>query len=153
MRTRTLCAAIGLCLFLTVATAFVRGKSALEARGDDQGFVQTLAKRRLETSRTIYKHQVARQMANAEVVIRNFDDMSIWSKHWLEDEIRLDPSPAARLVALQGHFDRMKSVEDRMTQWAKVGQIRESDALKANYYRLEAEMMLVEAQTEPRSKK
>ena len=91
-------------------------------------------------------------MANAEVVIRNFDDMSIWSKHWMEDEIRIDSRPHARLLAIQGHFDRMKTVEDRMMNWVKAGQIRESDALKANYYRLEAETMLLEAQRGERSK-
>ena len=147
MRTRTLCAAIGLCLVISTATIIVRGKPASgQAKVGDRELIRSLAKRRLETSRAIYAQQVERQMANAEVVIRNFDDMSIWSKHWMEDEIRLDAAPAARVAAIQSHLVRMKVVEERMMNWAKVGQIRESDALKANYYRFEAEMMLAEAQ-------
>ncbi|GAC1323971.1 MAG: hypothetical protein NVSMB14_17340 [Isosphaeraceae bacterium] len=152
MRARTFCAAIGLCVFLTSAAAFVRAKNSGEPQDDNDRVIQSLAKQRLEISRTVFKHQVDRQMANAEVVIRNFDDMSIWSKHWMEDEIRIDSHPQARLLAIHGHFARMKTVEDRMMKWFKAGQIRESDALKANYYRLEAETMLLETQRVERSK-
>lgn len=152
MRKRIIGAAIGVCLSVSAFSALVRAKNPGDIQDASRRSIRELDRQRLEISRTVYKHQVDRQMANAEVVIRNFDDMSIWSKHWMEDEMRLDPSVEDRIAAVRSHLDRMKTVEERMMNWVKVGQIRESDALKANYYRLEAESMLLEAERSGRGR-
>ena len=50
-----------------------------------------------------------------------------------------------RLAAIREHRDRMRVMERLVREYARTGQGRGSDSLKATYYRLEADQLLVEA--------
>ena len=109
--------------------------------------VNALVKARLETARDVFKHEMERY----EHTLTLFgDDASVWSRRWMEAELLLSPNRAEKLASIQAHVERVKRLESIAGQYAKTGQGRASDALKAKYFRLEAEQMLVEAQaTQP----
>ncbi len=66
----------------------------------------------------------------------------------MDEELRLHADPAAKLTAIADHLERVKRLEEIADNYARAGQGRHCDALKARYYRLEAEQMLAEARVE-----
>ncbi len=63
----------------------------------------------------------------------------------MADRLRIAGSDVERLAATREHRDRMKDLEGLVGGYARTGQGRVSDSLKATYYRLEADQLLVEA--------
>jgi hypothetical protein len=104
--------------------------------------IKALIEGRLRTAREVFEEEMGRY----EHTLTLFsDDTSVWSRRWMEEQLRLSPKPAERLVAIQDHLKRVKRLEIVAQQYAKTGQGRISDALKAKYFRLEAEELLAEA--------
>ncbi len=58
--------------------------------------------------------------------------------------MRLKPKPADNIAAIQAYVERSSRLEKIAERCAKTGECRTSDALKAKYFRLEAEQMLKE---------
>ena len=109
--------------------------------------VKALIEARLTTAREVFEQEIAR----IEQTLPPFsDDTSVWSRRWMEEQLRLSPKPADKLAAIQAHLERAKRIEKSTEQYAKTGQFRTADALKAKYFSLEAEQMLAEARaTQP----
>ena len=104
--------------------------------------VKALIENRLVTAREI----VQSEMQRLETTVRQaVEDTPLWSRRWMDEELRLQTDPAARLIVIADHLERAKRLEQITNNLAKAGQCRHSDALKARYYRLEAEQMLLEA--------
>jgi hypothetical protein len=96
------------------------------------------------TAREVFEQEIKRY----EQTLTAFpDDTAFWSRRWMEDQLRLGLKQAEAVAAIQAHLDRVKRLERIAEQYAKAGQSRPSDALKAKYFRLEAEQMLVVART------
>jgi hypothetical protein len=109
--------------------------------------IKALIEARIGTARGIFELEMKR-FEDALTIFP--DDTSVWSRRWMEDQLRLGPKPAEKLAAIQAHLERVKRLEKIADQYARTGQGRTSDALKAKYFRLEAEQMLVEARaTQP----
>ena len=72
------------------------------------------------------------------------DDMPVWSRHWMEEQVRLDPSPVKRLAAIQDHLNRTKGLEAIAEARHQQARGSHADTLKMRYFRLEAEQMLAE---------
>ena len=109
--------------------------------------VNALIKARLETARDVFKHEMDRYENTLTLFA---DDTAVWSRRWMEAELRLSPTPTEKLAAIQAHLERVKRLETIADQYAKAGQGKTLDALKAKYFRLEAEQMLAEARaTQP----
>ena len=72
-------------------------------------------------------------------------DLFGWSRRWLDAELALSKDKAARLASLQAHVKRTREVEGIADVYAKAGQGQQDHADEATYYRIEAEIMLIEA--------
>jgi hypothetical protein len=104
--------------------------------------INALIEARLAAAREVFQQEIAR----IEQTLAPFpDNTSVWSRRWMEEQLLLSPRPADKFAAIQTHFERTERVEKITEQYAKTGQVRTSDALKAKYFRLEAEQMLAEA--------
>jgi hypothetical protein len=104
--------------------------------------ITALIEARLATAREVFEQEMAR----IEQTLPPFpDDISVWSRRWMEEQLRLSPNPADKIAAIQAHLERSRRLERIAEQYSKSGQFRPSDALKARYFRLEAEQMLAEA--------
>jgi hypothetical protein len=68
-----------------------------------------------------------------------------WSRRWLDAELALGKDKAARLAALQTHVKRTREVERILHAFSRTGQGRHADATAATYYRVQAEILLIEA--------
>jgi hypothetical protein len=96
------------------------------------------------TAREVFEQEIKRY---EETLTAFPDDTAFWSRRWMEDQLRLGLKQAEGLAAIQAHLERVKHLEKIAEQYAKAGQGRTSDALKAKYFRLEAEQMLVVARS------
>ncbi len=74
-----------------------------------------------------------------------FAEIPFWSHRLMVDRLRIAATEFERLAAMREHWDRMKDLEGLVGGYARTGQGRVSDSLKATYYRLEADQFLVEA--------
>jgi hypothetical protein len=100
-----------------------------------------LLEERFTTARSLFEQTLARyQQGQAEQ-----GDLLAWSENWLESELKLEPKPAERVQSLRNHLDRVRLVERIALARHQAGQGLQSDTLAAKYYRLGAEIRLIEA--------
>lgn len=127
------------------ATRAAEPQGAAPARGSAKsaGAAGTIMEQRVATAREIYRVSLLLfQQGN-----HSSDDilgLIEWSRHWMEDEVRIGDGPAGRLAARQAHLDRMKDLESQVKAMYRRGELTLSESLKAKYYRLEAEQLLEE---------
>ena len=106
--------------------------------------IKALIEARLATAREVFEQEFAR----IEQTLPPFpDDASLWSRRWMEEQLRLSIKPADRLAAIQAHVERARRLEKITEQYGRTGQFRTSDGLKAKYFRLDAEQLLAEARS------
>jgi hypothetical protein len=108
---------------------------------DDRNW-KVLAVARVETARAILDQDMQRLQHTLDGNL--LAEIPVWSRRLMEDRLRLATTQAERIAAIREHRDRMRDVERQTDAYAKTGQGRISDALKASYYRLEADQGLVE---------
>jgi hypothetical protein len=107
---------------------------------------KALVEARLATAREIVLSQMqGHETASVRSAIPSADDTPVWSRRWMDEELRLRTDPVARLAAIADHLERTKRLEQMADNLARSGHLRHSDALKVRYYRLEAEQILLEA--------
>jgi hypothetical protein len=100
-----------------------------------------LLEERLATARSLYEMTLARyQQGQAEQ-----GDLLTWSENWLESELQLEPKPAERVQSLRNHLERVRNVERIAQARFDAARGHQSEALAAKYYRLGAEIRLIEA--------
>jgi tetratricopeptide (TPR) repeat protein len=68
-----------------------------------------------------------------------------WALRLLKADLELSDQPADRVKAYESHLLRMKELEEFYMSKKKQGWIREADVATAEYYRLDAEVMLERA--------
>ena len=97
---------------------------------------RSLIEARIATARAVYQEYLHLY----EVTITQpTEEAAIWSRHWMEDQLRLNPGQAQRLTAIVEHLERVKAVERIANAYARDGRGRAVDADKLRYFRLEAE--------------
>jgi hypothetical protein len=106
---------------------------------------RALTEARVATASEIYNGEMARLVEQTSGLPS--DDLPMWSRRWMEDQIKLDSGPVATLAAIQAHLERMKRLEGLLDGYAQTGQGRFTSPLRAKYHRLEAEQMLAEFRT------
>jgi hypothetical protein len=106
-------------------------------------------KARIETAREILKQDVQRVRIMVDGGGVPLEEISTWSRHLMEDRLRLAATPGERIDAIREHRNLMIVFERMTTQWASTGQARVSDGLKGRYHRLEADQLLAEAGGDP----
>ena len=100
-----------------------------------------LLEERLTTARSCYELALVRyQQGQAEQ-----GDLLIWSENWLQSELQLEPKPAERVQSLRNHLDRVRNVERIALARVEAARGHQSDALAEKYYRVGAEIRLIEA--------
>lgn len=124
--------------FIATAT----GVLAFQAPGRDDPNRKALAVARVETARAILDQDTQRFQHTLDVNL--LAEIPVWSRRLMEDRLRLATTRAERVAAIREHRDRMQVVERQAEGYVRAGQGRISDALKAGYYRLEAEQALVD---------
>jgi RNA polymerase sigma factor (sigma-70 family) len=112
--------------------------------------IRSLLEARIETAREIIKRDLDRLQLDPSHSEHLFHQMAIWSRHVMEDRLRLARTPEERLDAIREHRNRMIVHEGsarRQYEFARVSSLAES--LKFKYYRLEADQLLAEAGVDP----
>lgn len=104
--------------------------------------IKSLIEARIATAGEIYRAELRRL---TETHLLPAEDLGMWSRQWMDDQLRLGSGPTERIAALQAHLGRVKRVEELTDNYAKVGQGRPTATPRAKYLRLEAEQMLAEA--------
>ncbi len=106
---------------------------------------KALIEARLATARDLYQVGMALwQRGRAEL-----DDAPLWSRHWMDEELRLATDPAARLAAITAHLERVRSIEQIAKARKESARGTDVDILKARYERLQAEEMLADVRANP----
>ncbi|HEU5118096.1 MAG TPA: sigma-70 family RNA polymerase sigma factor [Isosphaeraceae bacterium] len=103
--------------------------------------LQSLLKTRAETARQIFEQESEHVRAGLAAIT---DELALWSRRWMEDELQLRDTPAQKIAAIQDHIDRLRRLENEMDARVKMGQMLASHPLKMKYFRLEAEQQLSE---------
>ena len=106
-----------------------------------------LLEKRVEAARNVYESKVSRYQAGQGSVTL---DWVVWSHRWMDAELALNsalnrPEGDARFKPYHDHLKRLRAVEEIMrAQWkAAIGSKEDVDA--ATYYRLDAEVLLIQA--------
>lgn len=100
---------------------------------------------RIAIARDIYQEMMALwQRARADL-----DDLPLWSRRWMDEELRLATGPAARHAAITAHLERVRGIEQVAKARHEAARGTHADVLKARYFQLEAEEMLADARANP----
>lgn len=110
---------------------------------------QELLQKRLEAAKNVYSRNLDRVRKGQGTPNELFG----WSEHWLKAELGLIEKKVDRQRALQDHLDRTREIERVAINFAKSGQGRQADADAATFYRVEAEIHLLNEGVEPRPAK
>ena len=102
-------------------------------------------KARVETARQIVEADMTRYING----VGNGADIPAWSHRLMADRLRLARNAADRIKAIREHRRLMIDLEEMMAAFARIGQVRTADALKAKYHRLEADQLLAEEGIDP----
>lgn len=104
---------------------------------------QKLLEARRDAANRIYEGKMARFQngLDAEAI----KDLPDWSRRWVEAEKALNNNKKDHLKALEAHWTRIKEVEQMAEKFFKDGDGTRADFDAATYYRIEAEVWLLEA--------
>jgi hypothetical protein len=107
---------------------------------------KALIEARLAAARDVFEGQMKLwQNGRAEL-----DDLPLWSRRWMDEEVRLAPDPAAWRAAIEAHLKRIQLIEAVADSMHKSARGTIVPVLKTRYDRLVAEEMLAEAKVAPR---
>jgi hypothetical protein len=103
----------------------------------------TPAQQRVDAAQRVV-NVVAAQYASGTAT---FEDVAIWNKRLFEAKRDAGATGAALVAAAQAWVDKMKAVEQLAQQRVHTGMANTTEADKALFYRLEAEMVLAKLKT------
>jgi hypothetical protein len=103
---------------------------------------QVLLRQRLEAARRAYKESYD---LYREGRTRDVDRMYRWSQRLLEAEQEVGANKEDRIAALEGHWKRMKQLEDLVRNLSKAGVVALVELPAVEYYRIDAEIALSKA--------
>jgi hypothetical protein len=111
--------------------------------------VTSLLEARIETARKILQQAMDALRLPGELENGALTEIPVWSRHIMDDRLRLASTPAQRLAAIREHRNRMVALDRRMGNLVQAGLGSVVYALKFKYYRLEADQLLTEAGVDP----
>jgi hypothetical protein len=131
----------------SVALAFLLSITLAEATypvAPDAGpntMLARLAKQRRDAARKTYEVTWTnyRERRTSE------DLLYRWSVRWLEAERQLSDKPADQVAAFQEHWERMRALERLIGNLQRAGQAVIDEVSGTEYYRVEAEVWLLQA--------
>jgi len=115
------------------------GGVALSLPGAEGTKPDATAGQRLKLAREIYAEMMERAKSQERYDI---EDLELWSKNLLGAELSSAANPADRTGAHEAHVKRTKELEELTKAYERAGVGRSSDALAAEFYRLQAEAEL-----------
>jgi hypothetical protein len=75
-----------------------------------------------------------------------------WSRRWLNAERQLSARPADQVAALEAHLQRMRRLEALVQKVQRSGQTTIDEISATEYYRVEAEIWLLQAREEKKDR-
>jgi hypothetical protein len=120
---------------------------AAGAAQDNTDAIMQLKKRMLDAARKTYEMDMLR-FRNQQLA--GTDTLCLWSRRWLDAQVDLAKAKDERLPAYREHLERMRVVERMAKAYAATGQGRAADATAAEYSRIQAELLLVQAKAKAR---
>ena len=123
--------------------ARAKAKLALQTSSSKQ-----LAKEKLEVAKTCFESRFKEFLAGRGTL----DFLFSASKQWLESERALATKETDLEPAFERHWELMKQIEDVNKARYEAGRIAVHEYLETKYYRLEAEIWLLEARQKKRNK-
>jgi len=115
------------------------GGVVLSKTGAEDTKPDATAGQRLKLAREIYAEMMER--ANGQEGY-DIEDLEHWSQNLLGTELSVAVNPADRISAHEAHVKRTKELEELAKAFERAGVGRSSDALAAEFYRLQAEAEL-----------
>ncbi len=103
------------------------------------------AKARLASARQTYDGMLKRWALDPAAPV-DCDKISQWSRRWMEAERELAAAKEAKAAAIKSHLERMTTFESRIKELRQQGFAAAHEASAAEYFRLEAEQWLRQAQ-------
>jgi hypothetical protein len=128
-------------LVAVFAAALLAG-SAWSAVGSKDA-VQDVDRAKAKLAVDIYAQRMTRVLNNEEKI--DVEDLALWSQHVLDAELDLAAGEGQRLPAYEAQLKRSTELARIAKAFAESGQGLESDAMAAEFYRLEAESQLAKA--------
>ena len=104
----------------------------------------TNAKARLHAARKVYHGMLERAKIDPNSPL-DPDKLCHWSRRWLEAERDLGETKEARIAAVQGHLERMKTMDVLVKQLFEQKLVTPVDVAAQAFFRLEAERDLAQA--------
>jgi hypothetical protein len=108
-----------------------------------------LLEKRLEAARNVYTQNLTRVKAATGIP----SELYGWSERWLEAELALADKQGDRVKALRNHLDRTREVERVALSHVVAGHAVKAEGEAATYYRVEAEIRLLNEGVEPHAVK
>jgi hypothetical protein len=99
-----------------------------------------LVKAKMEAARKTYERTWEVEGGSVDV-----EHVYQWSRRWLEAERQLSDKKSDRSAAAQGHLDRMKALQKRAGDLHKTISISMQQLSATEFYRVEAEIWVLEA--------
>ena len=97
-----------------------------------------------QTYQTIWK-AYDRSAKTRKAADGSIEKLYFWSRRWKEGERDLAGKQAERIAALEAHHQRMKELETLANTAVRSGYAAEGDDSAVRYYRLQAELWLLQA--------
>lgn len=72
----------------------------------------------------------------------NAEQLYVWSRRWMDAERAASKKHTERVAAVEAHLARMKDLERLTTAHFNTGQVTSAQRTAAEFYRLEAELLL-----------
>jgi hypothetical protein len=126
---------------MLVAGGVLLGIRAAEPTSEKTERTQKLAEERGRAARHAYE-AVWEKFKPFDLSKGDGEDVYRWSRRWMEAEREVAKSKAERVAALQGHFERMKKLEQEVQMYAR-GTIPFQQLAATQFYRAEAELWLL----------
>src|SRR5262249_27581457 len=106
---------------------------------------RALIRQRMDAAQRAYKetYQLYREGRTRDV-----DRLYRWSQHWLDAELETSSKKSDQVAAFEGHWNRMKQLEELVRNIYKAGAVPRSELPAVEYYRLDAEIALSKARAQ-----
>jgi hypothetical protein len=116
---------------------------AMAAASDPTKIPPELAKARLDAARKTYELslKVFRTIGGKVTA----EELYLWSCRWRDAQSALTKNKEKQVASAQDHLGRMKHLETIVQTMVRAGLRHSSDASAVEYYRLQAEIELVQA--------
>ena len=141
---RSIC--ISLVFVVVGASIFVSLDSKRPVGANTSSIVPVeLLKSRLDAARNVFQSNL-QKLQNGEATTN--EGALSWSEQLVNAELAMSNKRPDRVAALKAHLERAKELEKIATTYVKAGQGRELDVQGAIYFRIDAEIRLLQATSE-----